>query len=807
MQAQNNKSSKGKANQVHSNMEVKMRKLTIVLSVFTMLCACFAETMVSGEVNGVWDNAHSPYIVTSDISVPTDGFLIIQAGVQVIFQGHHELRIESNAILKAIGTDGEPIVFTADNPDVGHAGIVFNYSSNTCSLSHCRIEYGKALGMVYPYSFGGAIICIASNPTIMECEIENNSAMMGGGGGIACVYSSPIIANNLILNNTSLYPGGGIFCTNSNPQISCNTIKWNSTAGSGGGIFCGENSSPSIINNVIALNVADSVGGALDCNMSSSPNLINNTIVGNQAELSAGAISCSYSSNPVAVNTVFWANTSSDSSEIYLFSIYGYTSGFHLSHCLLDFTKCATETGSEVLNEGGNFIDNPLFFDALYNLSSTSPLIDAGVPIAIHFDDTLAAPSGDFCGRIRPYGTGWDIGAFEFNPNPEMSVSHDEIDFGNVEVSTSVSTVISIQNVGTGELVVYNIYPTDPVFDATENYLVIPEDSIVSVGISFTPEITEIYEDTLWLYSNADTQFVLLGGKGVAPNMVLSLTEMDFGVMMEGTIENATLIVGNTGEMDLYVYGSYVSSDDFNIDESENIIAPGDSYEFEIAFMPEEAREYSETLWIYSNDDTQQVLLNADVWQKPTITLSDSGIDFGTLSVNTSVDVEIVVTNTGGFDLTLERIEVTNSVFTVEESVLPIIAPGASSNFTISANTDVAGEYSGILWFYSEYDTASILLYAICEETGIAEDIDKKHETIQLSVYPNPFNSSISIELNGEILGIPIVKILDMNGRLVIELPRGKNRWYTGNDVSAGMYIVTATVGNEVLRKRVICAK
>ena len=45
----------------------------------------------------------------------------------------------------------------------------------------------------------------------------------------------------------------------------------------------------------------------------------------------------------------------------------------------------------------------------IFYLKSSSPAIDKG--------SSIAAPNEDFNGKTRPYGTGYDIGPFEYNPN------------------------------------------------------------------------------------------------------------------------------------------------------------------------------------------------------------------------------------------------------------------------------------------------------------------------------------------------------------------------------------------------------
>jgi len=84
-------------------------------------------------------------------------------------------------------------------------------------------------------SNGGAINCVGSDPTIMNCIIIGNSAegsgglmFNGSGGGICNVDSNPTIKNCTISGNQAENRGGGIFNLDSSPTIS-NCILWNNT--------------------------------------------------------------------------------------------------------------------------------------------------------------------------------------------------------------------------------------------------------------------------------------------------------------------------------------------------------------------------------------------------------------------------------------------------------------------------------------------------------------------------------------------------------------------------------------------------
>ena len=105
----------------------------ILFSTFT-----FAQTNVpGGNVSGTWTAAGSPYQIQGDITVDTDSSLNIEAGVEVIFQGHHTFRIYGS--LQANGSAADNISFMPSNTTTRWDGIGF-YNS-TSSLAYSNVSY------------------------------------------------------------------------------------------------------------------------------------------------------------------------------------------------------------------------------------------------------------------------------------------------------------------------------------------------------------------------------------------------------------------------------------------------------------------------------------------------------------------------------------------------------------------------------------------------------------------------------------------------------------------------------------------
>ncbi|NLI16034.1 MAG: hypothetical protein GX409_07105 [candidate division Zixibacteria bacterium] len=206
-----------------------MKALMLILIVLISSSFAFA-TDISGNISGVWDPAANPYNVTGDLRVPSGDTLFIEPGCFINFMGHYKFNIDSLALLRAIGTEQDSIIFTAENADSGWFGLRFNYSDTNCLLSYCLIKHGQAADHLQePDNHGGGVYCYGARLTITHCNISQNRAWEGCGGGIYGNASRLIITNNIIANNFCGKGGAGIRLENSEAFIDSNFIEHDTT--------------------------------------------------------------------------------------------------------------------------------------------------------------------------------------------------------------------------------------------------------------------------------------------------------------------------------------------------------------------------------------------------------------------------------------------------------------------------------------------------------------------------------------------------------------------------------------------------
>jgi hypothetical protein len=110
--------------------------------------------------------------------------------------------------------------------------------------------------------------------------------------------------------------------------------------------------------------------------------------------------------------------------------------------------------------------------------------------------------------------------------------------------------------------------------------------------------------------------------------------------------------------------------------------------------------------------------------------------------------------------------------------------------------------------------------------TGIEENETAKPEAINISVFPNPFNSAVRISVSGvgAIHELPVrIEIYDIGGKRVFTAPVGAGLkparaggsetlpyeiiWRPAAEVPSGVYLVRAKIGNSEITKRVVYLK
>lgn len=228
---------------------------------------------------------------------------------------------------------------------------------------------------------------------------------------------------------------------------------------------------------------------------------------------------------------------------------------------------------------------------------------------------------------------------------PDIAVDPMNVNFGSVNVNIEAappdetSAVVTISNVGEGDLHIQDIYIEDETGPYT---LGVISSFLVQAGgtsqftVTFTPVTAEVTPGLVLIESDdpdEPTVEVTLNGEGIAPVIEVSPTEYDFGSLFIGCDAAQPITIKNIGNANLVVTGfefNTASTDDVSFLNDSTLgalpwtLAPNESTTVSVSYLPHD--EYSDIAYLFvdSNDPyTPQVMAT----QEGTGTLAGTNLD------------------------------------------------------------------------------------------------------------------------------------------------------------------------------------
>ena len=236
---------------------------------------------------------------------------------------------------------------------------------------------------------GGAILCDASSPVVVDCFFDAGSANFGG--GVACRNgAASAIDFCIFLGNGAESSGGGLFCDAASPDVTDCFFSGNYSGDEGGGVFCIDGAAPTLFGTTFYGNISVS-GGGISCAGGASPHVERCLFLENDAD-NGGGVSCLDGCSPLISSCTFSWNRASASGG----AVFSNFATLVLENSILwndlpaeiyYLVLSPSVTWSDVEGgwEGvGNIDEDPMFKSPQagdYTLGEGSPCIDAGNPL------------------------------------------------------------------------------------------------------------------------------------------------------------------------------------------------------------------------------------------------------------------------------------------------------------------------------------------------------------------------------------------------------------------------------------------
>ncbi len=336
--------------------------------------------------------------IHTDVNVKENVTLTIGEGSEVIFKGHHEIKVRGN--LEALGTGNNKIIFKPENTATGWEGFIIQPKANNTDivkLYHCVFEYGNA-----EKGDGGGVLNIEKDATIdiQDCIFRNNTAKKNG-GAINATKSTLTISRSTFQDNFSPEHAGAIYLVDEvDFQITNSIFQNNKAVLKGGAIYSENTGKGEIIGSLITNNEAQE-GGGLYFNNNPELDIVNATIAYNKASVNNTDGIQSISTGIEIINSIIWNNPYAGISTASV----NYSIMWQMSSAANKIYNVDPEFISPT-TATGNTPDAP---QANWSVEYSSKAYNGGNPNAAG----LSLPTTDISGNIRLVEDTIDMGAFE----------------------------------------------------------------------------------------------------------------------------------------------------------------------------------------------------------------------------------------------------------------------------------------------------------------------------------------------------------------------------------------------------------
>lgn len=311
---------------------------------------------------------------------------------------------------------------------------------------------------------------------------------------------------------------------------------------------------------------------------------------------------------------------------------------------------------------------------------------------------------------------------------------------------------------------------------------------------------------------------------GPAPKISASVPSLSFGSVAVDSTKALSLVITNTGDGDLVLTGNlFISGESPNFevktgDILNNVtLAKDQSHTFVINFTPDEAKQYSSKLQIFSNDpnaSTLEIPVSGVGGSGPSVVANVQSIDFKGVLVQTTTTQTITLTNTGSTELLVSAINLTGtdaSAYSITEGkpgTTPIsVAPNATTTFKVQFAPTQVKPYNANVVVVS--NAAANLTIAVSGEgtppTSVrAVSNDGLFEMKLVGQNPITSVSALEFTLGASLNGEAIVTIVDASGATVqqigkVQLGMGtKTLPFSVASLASGAYTVVANVNGVV---------
>jgi hypothetical protein len=326
-----------------------------------------------------------------------------------------------------------------------------------------------------------------------------------------------------------------------------------------------------------------------------------------------------------------------------------------------------------------------------------------------------------------------------------LSLNPTAVNFGSVTIGSSSTKSVIISNSGTASLTISQIAASGTGYSASGITLPVTlvAGGSTSFNLTFTPSATGSSSGNVSFVSNASNSPIslpLAGAGTSAPTAQLSVTpaSLSFGSVTVGSASTKSVTISNSGNANLTI--SQVSTSGAGFSGTgitlPLTLTPGQTASYTVQFAPSATGSASGQISFSSNSATNPTVSLSGTGaavQVLQLSVSQSSLAFGSITVGSSNSQSLVLTNSGNANVTVSQIAVTGTGFSGSGITAPVtLTPGQNASYTTQFAPTATGSDSGQITFTSNASNSPTVVSL--SGTGVAATV------LQLTANPTSIN-------------------------------------------------------------------
>ena len=326
----------------------------------------------------------------------------------------------------------------------------------------------------------------------------------------------------------------------------------------------------------------------------------------------------------------------------------------------------------------------------------------------------------------------------------QLTASPGSLAFGNVGVGQSQAKAVTLTNSGGTSVTVSQASVSSAAFSITGLTLPVTIDAGQSAAFNvvFAPKSAGAINGSVALngvssltmkskkhsagaQDTAPASVALsVSGDGIAPGqLVAAPASVSFGNVTTGSTQNQTVTLTNSGATSASLSQASVTGAGLSISglTLPLSLGAGQSASFQLTFSPTSPGTVSGGLTITStaNNANLSMAVTGTGVAPGALALNPSGVSFGSVTVGSSQNQPVTITNSGGSSVTITRATAAGTGFSISGLATPLtLTPGQSSGFTVAFAPQAAGSATGSVAFTSNISAVSLGLTGTGQAVG-----------------------------------------------------------------------------------------